>query len=82
MKKIRPSCREYAMCLVVVLLSCYAPFMLADSANAPGNPEGEIRDLCTIVLSNPIDSAARQPRLLPVSPTACGDRDDRWSPEH
>ncbi|MHC4167120.1 MAG: hypothetical protein ACYSWQ_09205 [Planctomycetota bacterium] len=60
MKEPRPGCRVYAMCLAIVVLSCYASFLLADSANASGDSEDEIRDLCKIVLSNPIDSAARR----------------------
>ena len=60
MKELRPSSREYAICFITVVLSCYASFLLADSANALNDPEDEIKDLCKIVLSNPIDSAARR----------------------
>jgi len=60
MKKLRPSFRESAVCFATVVLSCYASFLLADSSNSLGDSEDEIKDLCTIVLSNPIDSAAHR----------------------
>ncbi len=60
MKKLRLSFRECAVCLAAVVLSCYASFLWADSSNASGDLADEIKDLCTIVLSNPIDSAAHR----------------------
>ncbi len=60
MRELRPGTRGRAACFVAAVLFCCAPFLLSVRANALSNPEDEIKDLCKIVLSNPIDSAARR----------------------
>jgi hypothetical protein len=60
MKKLRPNSRKRLVYFVTGLFTLLASLLLADSAASVDEMENEIRGLCRIVLSNPIDSTARR----------------------
>jgi hypothetical protein len=60
MKELRSNSRRHLVYFVTGLFAFLASLLLADSAGSVDEMENEIKGLCRIVLSNPIDSTARR----------------------